>query len=292
MLFNSINNPASQDAGSTKLITPKFNTVEISISTLVEKLRNVDSLSDNDIRNIIYRQYGTILNYDLFLSCTESREVAQQLFTNEKFLSNLVFCVPDINLNEHQIICCNKLAYDYIALHSINECNQTIRNLLMELSMRVNLKTVLALSAIIGTDNAKYLAMLRRSSFKDNKNVYRVNKFIIKSGLELLEPDIINIYGKLFDRVSTLFTVTMFCLPDPDYTKLELLRYDEMSKAMIDILDSMPSREIKKVLSGYVNSYQLQGEPNVRFSMKNIHESYYRIKAVINELSDEGIIVP
>lgn len=292
-IFKSINNPGPQDPWSSKLIMPKFNTVEMSMKTLLDKLRGINSLTDNEVRDIISRQYNTILNYDLFLIGSESREVAQELFINEKFLANLIYCVSNnIQLNEHQVICCNKLTYDYIALHSTSECNQAVRNLLMELSFRVNLKTVLALSPLIGIDNAKYLAMLRRSSFKENKNVRRVNKFLIHSGLELMEQSIINIYGKLFDRVSILFTETMFYLPDNDYTRSEQLRYDEMSKSMIDILDSMPSDQIKQVLVNYSNSFYLKGEPSVRFSMKNLHESYSRIKVVINELSEEGIIVP
>ena len=292
-MFKSLNNPGSQDPGSSKLVMPKFNTVELSIKTLLDKLKNVNSLSDNEIRDIICRQYETILNYDLFLVGSESRGIAQELFTNEKFLLNLIYCVSNnIELNDHQIICCNKLAYDYIAFHSTSDCNQTIRNLLMELSFRINLKIVLPLSPLIGIDNAKHLAMLRKSSFKEYKNVQRVNRFIIHSGLEIMEQGIIDIYGKLFNSVSILFAETMFSLPNNDYTKSESLRYDEISKAMIDILDSMPSDQIKQVLSNYCNLFYLKGEPPVRFSMKNIHESYNRIKNVIEELSQEGIIVP
>lgn len=292
-IFNSLNNPGFKDPGSQKLTMPKFNTVELTMKTLLDKLKEVSSLSDNEVRDIIYRQYNTILNYDLFLTSSESREVAQELFTNEKFLANLIYCVSNkIQLNEHQIICCNKLAYDYIAIHSASDCNQAIRNLLMELSFRVNLKIVLALTPLIGFDNAKHLAMLRKSSFKENKNVLRVNRFLIHSGLELVEQNIIDIYSKLFDRVSILFAETMFSLPNESYTKLEMLRFDEISKAMVDILDSMPSSQIKQVLSNYSSSYYLKGEPPVRFSMRNIYNSYARIENVINELSEEGIIVP
>jgi hypothetical protein len=271
---------------------PKFITVELSMGTLLAQLSDISSLSDSMIQDIIYRQYDVILNYDMFLASSESRAVAQGLFTNERFLSNLVACANNLDLNEHQVICCNKLAYDYIALHSATDCNQVIRDLLMELSFRVNLKTVLALSSIIGLDNAKYLAMLRKSSFKENKNVMRVNRFLIKSGLELIEQNMIDIYCKMFDSVSILFTTTMFSLPEPDYTKLELFRYEEMSKAMIDLIDSMPIAEMKIVLSNYASSYSIGGEPKVRFSMKNIHESYIRINKAIEELLEDGIIVP
>ena len=71
-------------------VVPKFTNVELAISTLVEKLKNVESLTDREITDIIYRQYTTILNYDLFLISPESKTIAQQLFTNERFLNCLV----------------------------------------------------------------------------------------------------------------------------------------------------------------------------------------------------------
>jgi hypothetical protein len=291
-MFQSLRRDSVQQCAESPKIMPKFTSVEYTMATLLDKLKNINALTDKDIQDIIYRQYDTILNYDLFLASSESRAVAQELFTNERFLNSLIVCVPNLNLNEHQIICCNKLAYDYIALHSATDCNQVIRDLLMELSFRVNLKTVLALSAIIGLDNAKYLAMLRKSSFREDKNVKRVNRFLIMSGLELLEQNMIDIYCKMFDSISILFTTTMFSLPEPNYTKLELIRYEEMSKAMIDMIDSMPSVEIKAVLSNYASSYSINGEPPIRFSMRNIHQSYVRINRVISELLDDGIIVP
>lgn len=291
-MFDSLKKGVAVSATPPERVFPKFTNVELTINTLVEKLKSIEVLSDNEIKNIIYRQYHTILNYDLFLANEESRIVAQKLFTNERFLNALIICAQDLQLNDHQIICCNKLAYDYIALYPITEKNQTISSLLMELSFRVNFKTVLPLSALIGVDNAKYLAMLRKSSFKEEKNIIRVNRFLIKSGLELKESDMIDIYSKLYTHISSLFITTMFTIAEDNYTKLEFLRYEEMSKALIDILDSMPSAEIKIVLSNYVSSYLLNGEPPIRFSMKNIHESYGRIKQVINNLLEEGIIVP
>lgn len=290
-LFKSLDSVPKSTESSVKTI-PKFTNVEYTVATFVNKLKEINTLSDKEIQSIIFRQYEMLLDYDLFLVNPESRQVAQQMFMNEKFLTNLIDCVPNLHLNEHQVICCNKLAYDYIAFHKASECNPTIRALLMELSFRVNLSIVLPLSAIIGLDSAKYLAMLRKSSFKEEKSVARVNRFLIRSGLELREQDMINIYSKLFERVTNLFIVTMFDIPEDDLNNLEYFRYDEMSKSMIDILDNMPSGEIVKVLKSYSNTYFLHGEPPVRFSMMSLHESYGRIKNVINELIEDGIIVP
>ncbi|MCM1215917.1 MAG: hypothetical protein NC548_15530 [Lachnospiraceae bacterium] len=270
-------------------VVPKFTTIELSISTIVERLKQVNALSDAEIRDIIFRQYNTILDYDNFLKDRKSRETVQELFKNEQFLNNLIYCVERIKLNAYQITCLNVLAFDFIITYG--NTNQVVRNLLTELSMRINTDLVLPLSAIIGLEPAKYLSMVRRSSYDEVSIVRRVNTYLIKSGLEIKEQEIINIYAVLFTRISNLFTVTMLEMPD-NLNQSEMVRYDEMSKAILDILDNMPSEEIMKVLSNYASSWSLFGEPNVRFSLQCLHNSYGRITKVVRILMEQGTIVP
>ena len=213
------------------------------------------------------------------------------MFTNVRFLCNLLNVVPSLKLNRQHVICCNKLAYDYMAYHQ-SDADQMVSKLLMDLSFRVNTEIVLALSPIVSVDAAMYIAMLYRSSFREEICISRLNRYLIRSGLELREQHMMDIYSKLFERVSTLFIVTMMEVPEDNYDKLEAYRYDEMSKCMIDILDSMPSAEIKNVLENYSVTYFLKGEPPVRFSMLSLHDSYKRIKDVIKYLAEEGTIVP
>lgn len=275
--------------GDEKQFVPKFTTIEFSISTIVEKLRMVDELSDAEIKDIIFRQYNTILDYDQFLKDLKSREAIQELFKNERFLNNLIYCVEKIKLTEYQVICLNKLAFDFIITYGNTIPN--VRNLLTELSLRINTDLVLPLSAIIGIEPAKYLSMVRRSSFDEGLNAGRVNTYLIKAGMDIKEQEIINIYSILFKRISNLFTVTMLSLPE-NLNQSEMIRYDEMSKALIDILDNMPSEEIMKVLENYASSWSLRGEPKVRFSMQHLHISYGRIANAISVLLDRGTIVP
>lgn len=267
---------------------PKFTTIELSISTIVEKLKS-NILSDEELRNIIFRQYSMILDYDLFLKNRKTRESVQELFKNEQFLNNLLYCVGRIQLTEYQVICLNKLAFDYIMTYG--NTNPNIRQILIELSLRINTDIVLPLSAIIGVEPAKYIAIVRRSSYDEAVTAGRINTYLIKSGLDLKEQSIIDIYAILFKRVSTLFMVTMLDVPD-NLNQLERIRYDEISKAILDILDNMPSVEITKVLSNYASSWQLQGEPKVRFSLQHLHCSYSRITNVVQSLLNEGIAIP
>lgn len=289
--FKSLDS-APDGAENAERHMPKFATVEYTLSTIVDKLHQINSLSDTEIRDIIFRQYKTLLDYDNLLSDNKSREAMQELFKNKRFLTNLVYCAECMQFDTHNITCCNKLAFDYMVFYGDN-ADPDINILLMELSYRINIKTILPLSAIIGIEPAKYLSMLRFSSFDESKNVKRVNKYIIRSGLNhLREQGIIDVYSRLFERFSILFTETMLTLPEPDYTPEERFRYDEMSKAMIDILDNMPSEEIWKVLENYASTYELKGQPPMRFSMKDLHTSYFRVTNVIRTMLENGIIIP
>ena len=291
MMFKSLD-PVLFNTGSPERAMPKFTSVEYTLYTLLVKMKSVNTLSDNEIQGIIYRQYNMLLDYDLFLVNPESKKAAQEMFTNTNFLRNLGYCVTNLILTDHQKICLNKLAFDYISLDT-TEQNPIIKDQLMDISYKVNLKDVLPLTSIIGLENAKYITMLRLSSFNEEINISRVNRFIIKGGLELREQQILEIYGYLFDRVSILFSTTMLELPEDTYDKLMRYRYDEISKVMIDILDNMTSENIKITLRNYGSTYELKGNPPVRFTLRTIHYSFARILNVINELMDEeGIYVP
>ena len=103
--------PSMKDSNKDKeqpLYIPPFTTIEYELKTIVEKIRNIDNLSESEIRNIIFNQYKMILNYDLFLSDPSSRKLAQELFTNNKFLKIFNDICNVLNLTNDEIICLNK----------------------------------------------------------------------------------------------------------------------------------------------------------------------------------------
>lgn len=291
-LFKSIDSASLRDAEPERAM-PKFTTIEYSMDTLVSKLESVDGFSDKEIQEIIYRQYNTILDYDLFLR-DKGRTVMQELFQNERFLKNLIICVQNMQLNGHQTICCNKLAYDYIIYASrqpVTEKFTRISKLLLELSAKVNSKTVLILSAIIDITSAKNIAMVRKSSFKEELNVQRLNNLLIESEAELSQQTLLDIYSKLFTRVTTLFTETMFQEP-PSGNEKRMKIYNNITMVMVYILDSMTSDNIAEVLKNYSVSYHMRGNPPVRFSFWELHESYSRIMNVFHQVVAEGFNMP
>ena len=263
---------------------PLFHTIEYKMNDIVEKIENIDKFDEKEIKEIIIRQHQMILNYDNFLSSKESRSLALKLFTNKRFLICFLDVIRLLSINEHEKICINKLAYDYYCLPDKNE---EISNLLFQLTTEVNGKEVVILSGILGLSDAKILSMLRNSSFEEAKVVPRVNNFIVQIPYELTMKNLADIYCNLFPRVTTLFVQTMLQVKDPGYSIFESKRFDEISIIMLEIVNSMPSSEIKKVLESYAYSLnKLTGNITVRFSIKNVTR-YDRIIRVLKEVENE-----
>ena len=265
--------------------TNLFHTIEYEFDTIVSKIRNIDNIDDNHIKDIIKRQHSLILNYDLFLMDSETRKEAQTLFSNKRFLSNLLDIIGLLDISYHEKICLNKLAYDY---YQNDIKDQEVSNLLFQLTTSVNGKEVVVLSGILGMSGAKTLAMIRNSSFKEEKCIHRVNTYIIKCGMNLSTQSIINIYCFLFDRFSTLFNYTMLesAPPELSLTHSEMDNYNGISLAIIAILDSMTSNDILTVVRNYaymINNVSVNVIP--RFRLDTIQNQ--RIKEVVTQVKVE-----
>lgn len=265
--------------------TNLFHTIEYEFDTIVSKIRNIDNIDDNHIKDIIKRQHSLILNYDLFLMDSETRKEAQTLFSNKRFLSNLLDIIGLLDISYHEKICLNKLAYDY---YQNDIKDQEVSNLLFQLTTAVNGKDVVVLSGILGMSGAKTLAMIRNSSFKEEKCIHRVNTYIIKCGMNLSTQSIINIYCFLFDRFSTLFNYTMLesAPSELSLTHSEMDNYNSISLAIIAILDSMTSNDILTVVRNYayiINNVSVNVIP--RFRLDTIQNQ--RIKEVVTQVKVE-----
>lgn len=289
-LFPSLKSLGSSELSrdiSHETFIPIFHSIEYQLSTIVEKISNIDNLNENEIKNIILRQHEMILNYDLFLKSDESRNYAQQLFSNKRFLQIFSQIVGLLNLSRDEIICVNKLAYDYYILPS-NYKDPEVSNLLLQISYQINNLLVIRLSGKLGMNGARILSMIANSSFKQEKNIHRVNTFLVKCNVALSVQDIIDIYCTLYDKFMYPFIYTMLESVNGNLTEDQKKRYDYISIAILTILDSMTSEDIKKILYNY--AYTLKLFPNlnnVRFALKSA-KSYTRIQQIIKEIEYDG----
>lgn len=272
---------------------PVFHSVEFTLSTIVDKISNIDNLNELEIKNIILRQHKMILNYDLFLKSDESRKHAQKLFTNKRFLQIFLDIIGLLDLSQEEVICINKLAYDY---YISQDNDQEISNLLLQISYQLNNILVLRLSGKLGMNGSRILSMIANSTFKVEKKVHRINTFLIRCNLELSIQDIVDIYCILFERFTYPFIYTMLEPKPSNLTPEQLKRFDAISIAIITILNSLTSEDMKKVLFNYAYTLKLlktnvNRESNnqlvVRFALRSAIQ-YPRMLKVIDSIESDN----
>ena len=132
------------------------------------------------------------------------------------------------------------------------------------------------------------MALCRYSSFKEKKNIERVNYVIIKTA-GITEQNIIDIYALFFKtEVSKLFETIMLDVWTNFNNEDEVENYGLISLSIMDILESMPSQNIQYVLTSYSGTLTLQRIKSVRFSMySNSKSDYPRVYSVIEELEKD-----
>lgn len=280
-----------KDNKYNKLDSPKtgplFHTIEYELSSICSK---INILEEKDIKDIIIRQHKMILNYDLFLYDDKSRDQAQLLFTNRKFLKCLLDVIKLLKLDYNEMICINKLAYDYYILQDKDE---EISNLLYSITTDINGYKVSYLSGILGLKDAQILAMLHSSSFKEDQLVTRVNRYIVRCSKSLSIQDIVNIYTFLFPRITNLFVYTMMENKPNNLTADQNKKFDYISIAVLELLNSLTSADIKRVLREYALVLKMvKQDTNVRFSIKSAIRFDRIIKLLRVIELEENIIIP
>ena len=268
-----------------------FHSIEYELSDIVKKIKNIENLNESEIKKIIIRQHSMILNYDLFLMSNETRQDAQTLFKNEKFLKCFLDVIRLISLSSHEKICINKLAYDYY----INPygCDSRVCDLLYQLTTEVNGREVIVLSGILGLRNAQILSMIRNSTFNIEKAVHRVNTFLVKCNNDLSVSNIVSIYCHLFERFTDVFIYTMMESKPNSMTPLMKKKYDNISIAILEMMNSLTSTDIRKVLYdyGYILS-MVKVNTKIRFALRTA-ERYNRIISVIKSIEiQDNIKIP
>lgn len=288
-VLDKLDNTTKKDEVINK---PIFTSVEYTIDTIVDKIVNIDGLDKDEIKSIIIRQHRLILNYDLFLSSMKTRKYAQRLFSDAKFLEIFYSIIGLLDLSEHEMMCLNKLAYDY---YIIPEKDNRVSELLLAICNATNNIEVIKLSSKLSIPNARILSMISRSTFRVEKKIKRINNFLVKCNADLSAQDILDIMFILYDRFTDPIIYTMLESKPDNLTPEQSVRFDTISSVIITILDSMTSANIKKVLYDYAFLLRLKfnGDVKVRFSMKTIPNP--RIQSIIQEIETDPIdklIVP
>lgn len=292
-MFDEFYNSVKQKKPTTKVTLDLSQDMLFNPSLFKDKLKNIDSLSDRELFDLIKDSYKSLLS-DLFFGNNSYLE----LFTNSKFLIAFTQVISNVkDLSYDNKIHCNKLAYDYFTSHNPDPY---IKQLLYSLSKVINRMEIPALLGLgIPEDLASYMALSRFSSQKDKVNVKRLNLIIINSDPKLMtEQTIVYIYEKLFDRFTPLFESTMFDVYTLEDNFSESMQniYSIISLSILDILNGLPSETIRRVLISYEGDYKAfhahLNRKTIRFSMQCLSPDYSRINQVVEALKAEDIFVP
>lgn len=284
--FNSLD--SIKDMESTP-IGVNFSTIEYTYDSF---LKSLDTMGDFKIREII--QYGDYLDYDNFNN-PKTRSVFKQLWTNKRFLENLLVLLDrnKVFLNKARnlyMISINKIIYDYYIASMNEQKDSEIMNLLLKIADVMDYNFILRLSTITDTTSAKFLALSRFSSFDKRKCINRLNEFIMNIGYEFSIKNIIYIYQVFYDNnFSELFNATMLEVdnynPENENSKK---MYDNISYAIINILNSMAGEEMRITLKSYASYLMLinlNDNSSIRFSLKNLDPAFKRVSDNVEYVS-------
>lgn len=265
----------------------------VNLDHLQNCLFNLDNLSDQDLYNLIFNSYKTII--DEILS-SKNADIINFLYTNARFLMSFTNVLSRVELSESQKILCNKLAYDYFTARCPKD--DYTRALLLNLVKTVNRAIMPGLIGLgLNEEIAAYLVNARYSTNNEEIQVRRLNLEIMKCTSELMTVQmIVYIYGKLFDHVSPLFSGIMY-----DYWSNESLVtsdvediYATINIAILEIVNNLPDNIMYPLLSKFRETHDLlYPSRKIRFNIYSFcPEDYPRLDYMLQVLRQDGITVP
>lgn len=278
------------------------NTVNVNI---VNNPNINKGLLDNIINNGTINNYSdgelyTLLSSNLrgfLLNIFERKDQRYiKMIISDKFLRVLIQVVANNEIDYMNTIYLNKLCYDYLTLDDDFK-NSVITNLIYKLAKCTNKKYIPLLIGVgIPETIASYITLARFSTNDEFVNVTRMNFVIMTANVNFTEQMIVDVYQNLFDRVSMLFEATMLDVPDTTeewYTDDIDERYSLITLAVLDILNSLPSDAIRRVLDDYVSVYHTSyfGK-ETRCSLRSLSGDYERIRNIAENMISQGIRLP
>lgn len=271
----------------------KFTTIEHRLDSFLEQLED-SNYTDHRIHCTIEDEYIDFLNYDHMYD-SYNRKIFLKIWTNERFLRGFLHVLrkKQLKISMLEIICFNKIAYDYIA--NYGETNYDISNLFLQIASYMNRDVIVPLQAISTETVATSIAIAARSSYNEQEKVERLNNHLINYEQEFTVKEIIYIYSKFYmNDFSTLFLYTI----TGESKKLEEKQkrtWDNICSAIITILDSMPSVEILKVIKHYGGYLDIHDNIQIRIKLKSLEKApqFQRIAHVIHDVEmNYGYAIP
>lgn len=286
-----------------------FNNQENSFQTMDINIANNPSMNKGLLDSIINN--GTLNNYSdqelydllsnnlrgLLLSIFERKDQRYiKMIISDRFLRILIQVVNNIEIDYMNRVYLNKLCYDYLTLDDDSK-NSIISDLIYHLAKITNKKYIPILIGLgIPEKISCYIVLSRFSTNNEFVNVKRMNFVIMTANINFTEQMIVDVYQNLFDRVTQLFEATMLDVFDTNeewYTDEIDERYSLITLAVLDILNSLPTDAIRRVLEDYRMVYHTSySGQSTRCDLRCLSGDHGRIRDIVEHMNTNGIIIP
>lgn len=264
-----------------------------SIEEVINMLRHVDDYSDRDLYELVKKTYSMILD-EIFT--IKNVDLIRMLYNTPKFITALTAVLGEVELNQIQFIWCNKLTYDYFT--STAEKNSYVKALLLQLSSTVNRRYTPGLIGLGLNENlVSYLVNARFSTEKEDIQVKRLNLILMNQSPDIMTLQmIVDIYGKLFDRITPLFSGIMYDYWEPESLMNDSIAevYATITMAIITIVNNLPQDLCLQLLKSFAESHCIVNiGKSVRFNIYAIvEEDFPRLYLCLKILKANNIVLP
>ena len=267
---------------------------DTNLASITNKLFKLENLSDQDLYTLVSKSYKYLLDEMV----DNNMDLIKFLYTNPRFIMtfNNVLSRPDVKLTYLQSIYCNRLAYDFFTARG--EKDKYIRALLVNLVKTVNRSIIPSLIGLgLNEEIVSYLTNARFSSLKEHIQVRRLNLEIMKCQSSVMTVQmVVDIYGKLFDRITPLFEGIMYDHWENDQFMNQDMEdiYATINIAILEIVNNLPEDIMYHLLRNFHETYHMINVgKKIRFNIYSFcKEDYPRLDYTLEMLKREGITLP
>ena len=268
-----------------------------SSEELLELLHNIDSMSEENVYNLLSKEYPIIFE-QIFRAKDKSFNF---LLESQKFLTIMAQVVIAHPVKYDDLVHLNAFIYNYLVYKDETKENQYLRHLLFMLGEALNKRPVrYLLGCDLDNRLAIFLAISLRSSFNQMENIRRFNFSLATAVPHIITvKKALDIYEAMFDKVTDLIVGTLFdtSIPanyDSGWVTPEIKQADmNITTAILTILESMVPYEITKVLYSIANEFKWKGckQGLCKISFDNLNRNkYVKTCILIDQLKGEGVI--
>lgn len=248
------------------------------------KMDSLDELSDTELKELVRCSYVNILehiNNRTDMSYIKSFSSARFINCLCNVLADRIHNEPHHPLEPELVMCCNKLAYDYITSKNAKE---EVKQNFLTLSRVVNKFSIDMLTRYgIDLDLASLLALARYSTMEESVNIRRLNFIIVQQNPNIMTlAKVVGVYESLFSKVRDLFIHTFIDNYDewfeqikehnPEMYESTYKMYIREADAAMCILNSTDKFIIKQTIRDLLDacSYRRLYSENLRYSLRSI----------------------